>query len=55
MATSRKVTDPIEAQLTLQQRTALQKNIAATVEHRDTWIMRYRADLSTDPRLPAQH
>ena len=24
------------------------------VEHRDTWIMRYRADLSTDPR-PAHH
>jgi hypothetical protein len=47
--------DPIEAQLTSQQRTALQKNIAATVEYRDTWIMRYRADLSTDPRLPAQH
>ncbi|MCU1222405.1 MAG: hypothetical protein JWQ42_498 [Edaphobacter sp.] len=42
--------DPIEAKLSPQERILLRKAIADTVEHRDTYIMRYRADLSTDPR-----
>jgi hypothetical protein len=30
------------------------ETLGRLIEHRDTWIMRYRADLSTDPR-PAHH
>jgi hypothetical protein len=41
--------DPIESELN-----KLPDTVGKLVEHRDTWIMRYRADLSTDPR-PARH
>jgi hypothetical protein len=42
--------DPIELALNKWNQEALSRMI----EHRDTWIMRYRADLSTDSR-PAHH
>jgi hypothetical protein len=41
--------DPIELELN-----KFPDILGQLVEHRDTWIMRYRADLSTDPR-PAHH
>jgi hypothetical protein len=41
--------DPIESELN-----KLPDTVGKLVERRDTWIMRYRADLSTDPR-PARH
>ena len=41
--------DPIESELN-----KFPDTLGQLVEHRDTWIMRYRADLSTDPR-PAHH
>jgi hypothetical protein len=43
--------DPIESELN---KLKLLNPLSYFVEHRDTWIMRYRADLSTDPR-PAHH
>jgi hypothetical protein len=44
--------DPIAANLTPQERESIHKTFAETVDRRDTYIMRYRADLSTDPRTP---
>ncbi|WP_263367514.1 hypothetical protein [Edaphobacter bradus] len=45
--------DPIESNMSVGQRTAWHSVAKELTQHRDTWIMRYRADLSTDPRSPA--
>jgi hypothetical protein len=42
--------DPIQAHMSASQRIAFQKMLTTTVQHTETYIMRYRADLSTDPR-----
>ena len=47
--------DPVEAALSAADRTLWHDTLTKTVDHRDTFIMRDRADLSTDPRVTAQH
>lgn len=42
--------DPILAHMPAEQRSAFQRIMTATVQQTDTYILRYRADLSTDPR-----
>jgi hypothetical protein len=42
--------DPIESSMNVVQRGGYQTMINRYVEHSETYIMRYRADLSTDPR-----
>jgi len=46
--------DPIMAGMSRLQQDRWQEIVSNNIEHTDTWIMRYRADLSTDPR-PAKH
>jgi hypothetical protein len=46
--------DPISTNLSRSQRVIWTDALVYSVEHRDTWIMRYRADLSTDNR-PTHH
>jgi len=45
--------DSIESQMSSHEREVWSDAIGKLVEHRDTWIMRYRADLSSDPRSAA--
>jgi hypothetical protein len=47
--------DSLESQMSSHEREMWTEAISKLVEHRDTWIMRYRADLSTDPRTAASH
>lgn len=47
--------DPLLSSLSEGQRTLWNETLTRTAEHTDTWIMRYRADLSSDPRVAAQH
>ena len=44
--------DPIEAALSGVRRSQWLAGMAANVQHRETYIMRYRADISADPRTP---